>query len=272
LWRFTDAKDPYYPGSNHFENVIKDFYLIFDDIIGKFISSLDKDAALLVISDHGHRGRPPNCLNLNEFLRRKGYITINDKNIFGIFRKLLEKIKVFTISAMSKCAMEDYLYKLAKLIPNRKVLKKSTYLIDKSRSSVSLSGLCGTSPLGGINISADSKEEYESIRDNLIKDLKQINITLGSDVVKQVMKREQVYKGKCESVLPDIFFELDTNYGVGMNFFVPLVSKDYGHRKISGGHKKEAVFLVCGDKTINNFARPSSIIGIKDYIAEIIGC
>jgi hypothetical protein len=57
-----------------------------------------------------------------------------------------------------------------------------------------------------------------------------------------------------------------------MNFFVPLVSKDYGHRKISGGHKKEAVFLVCGDKTINNFARPSSIIGIKDYIAEIIGC
>ncbi|MBI5049490.1 MAG: alkaline phosphatase family protein [Nitrospirae bacterium] len=74
LWRFTDKEDAYYPGENPFTDAIKDFYLVFDGIIGRFVKSLPEDTTLLIISDHGHRRRCSKCLNLNEILRIKNQL------------------------------------------------------------------------------------------------------------------------------------------------------------------------------------------------------
>jgi len=269
LWRFTDRSDPYYPGRNPFENSVKDFYLMLDGIIGKFINLIGEDTVLLVISDHGHRRRPLNCLNLNEFFRKKGYIVTNEKGVYGFFRKALEKIKVFTIYILARYNLQDYLYKLAKLIPNRKSIKKSTYIINKNKSTLALSAMCGTSPLGGFDVLANNKEEYDLICKNVIRELESINDLLGKRIVKWTTQRKQVYQGKYEDRLPDIFFELDEEYGVGMNFFVPIVSPDYGHKKISGGHKKEAVWGILpkpdSDPTI-----PLNIMGIKDFVINLL--
>jgi predicted AlkP superfamily phosphohydrolase/phosphomutase len=36
LWRFTDKEDIFYPGANNFNESIKSFYLLFDEIVGRF--------------------------------------------------------------------------------------------------------------------------------------------------------------------------------------------------------------------------------------------
>jgi predicted AlkP superfamily phosphohydrolase/phosphomutase len=46
FWRYIDREDIYHPGKNPFEDSIKDFYKIFDNIIGSFRRSLDKDTSL----------------------------------------------------------------------------------------------------------------------------------------------------------------------------------------------------------------------------------
>ena len=49
------------------------------------------------------------------------------------------------------------------------------------------------------------------------------------------------------------------------------ITPNYTHKKISGGHKRKAVLLTYGnDVNIKNIERPVSIIGIKDYILEIL--
>lgn len=271
FWRFTDEDDIYFPGDNPHKNTIKDFYILFDSIIGKFREMFDDDTTLMVISDHGHRRRCSKCLNLNEILRQKGYLETSGKGASAALKKILEMAKVRTISSLTNLGLQDWIYRIAKLIPNRKALKKSTYLIDKNSSRVTLSNLCGTNPYGGLDINASTDEEYERLREELINELAGLNTTLGLPVVKWVGRREEIYSGKHKDRLPDVLFELDDEYGVGMDMFSPSITRNYTHRKISGGHKREAVLLVAtGNNRVSDIKRPHSLIELKDYILEII--
>ncbi len=271
IWRFTDQNDIYYPGENPYENVIKDFYVLFDKIIGDFMESMSDDTSLMVISDHGHRRRCQQCLNLNEILRQKGYLKTTGNGASGAVKKLIEKTKVFAVGSLSRFGLQDWIYKIAKFVPNHKALKKSTYLIDREASSVILSDLCGTNPYGGFDIKSASKDEYEVLREKIIRDLLDINKTYSKDIVKWVKKRELVYHGKFEERLPNVMFELHEDYGVGMDLFSSIITENYTHRKISGGHKREAVLLLDSNKgQIRSMKRPETVVGIKDYILEIL--
>ncbi len=271
MWRFTDEDDMYYPGKNPYENSIKEFYIAFDKIIGKFKDSLEENTILMIISDHGHRRRCSRCLNLNEILRKKGYLETAGKGASGAIKKVLEKTKVFTISSLTKLGFQDWIYKIAKLIPGRKALKKSTYLIDNINSPVMLSNLCGTNPYGGLDIRAATEDEYEKLREEIINELMGLNKTLGTNIVKWAGKREEVYTGKNIDRLPDILFELDGEYGVGMDLYASEITENFTHKKISGGHKREAVLLVSGDNdNIKNIDRPNSIIGISNFVLRLL--
>jgi len=271
LWKYTDKNDMYYPGDTEFKNTIKDFYIIFDTIIGRFVNLLDDDTSLMIISDHGHRRRCSKCLNLNEILRKKGYISISSSGAKGLLRILIERAKVETIAAMTRYGFQDWIYKVAKFIPNRKALKKSTYLIDNEGSAVTLSNLCGTNPHGGIDIRAASGKEYEKLREAIINELMDLNKTHGGNIVRWARKREDMYRGKYENRLPDVLFELDDEYGVGMDFFTSDITTNYTHKKISGGHKPEAVLLVSDNNgTIKDVPRPSSALGVCEYILKIL--
>ena len=104
----------------------------------------------------------------------------------------------------------------------------------------------------------------------MIKELLNINNVLGRNVIKWVKKRELIYCGRHEKRLPDILFELDEEYGIGMDLYTKPVTRNYTHKKISGGHKREAVLLVSSNDNTDNIQRPDSIIGLNDYILKLI--
>ncbi|MBI5049491.1 MAG: hypothetical protein HZC11_01100 [Nitrospirae bacterium] len=136
---------------------------------------------------------------------------------------------------------------------------------------MTLSNLCGTNPYGGLDIRAKTGEEYEKLREDVINELMNLNKTFGEDIVKWVKKREQVYTGKYEKQLPDILFELKEEYGVGMDLFTSPVTPNFTHKKISGGHKREALLLTYGNKDrMKNIKRPAFITGISEYILRIL--
>ena len=271
LWRFTDEEDIYYPGENEYKDSVKKFYMQFDAIVGDFIERMDQETILCIISDHGHRRRCSKCLNLNEILRKKGYLKTNTGGISGSLKKIVERAKVFFLSTLSRTGLQDWIYRIAKFVPGRKALKKSTYLINKDSSPVTLSNICGTNPYGGLDIRGATIEEYERLRETLIEELRGLNDLLGLEVVKWVGKREETYSGKYIERLPDVLFELHGDYGVGMDLYTPFVTENFTHKKISGGHKREAVFLAMGDNAkINQVKRPHSIIDVNRFILEVL--
>lgn len=75
FWRYYDKTHPKYQPDHEFENVIFDYYEYLDKEVGDFISLLDKDTAIFVVSDHGVK-KMDGGICINEWLINNGYLKL----------------------------------------------------------------------------------------------------------------------------------------------------------------------------------------------------
>jgi predicted AlkP superfamily phosphohydrolase/phosphomutase len=78
FWRFLDPAHPALRGgANTHPHTIRDMYIRMDALVGQTLSRIDRDTALLVMSDHGfkpfRRG-----VDLNAWLREQGYLKLKE--------------------------------------------------------------------------------------------------------------------------------------------------------------------------------------------------
>jgi len=273
LWRFFDENDPTYC-KNHLSKMILDYYKIFDGIVEEFIE-IYPDVSLIVMSDHGHRSRPYKTVNLNEHLRRNGYLTSKGN------KKAISKLRKTILEVANKLDLEQWLIKL--VVKSQKLTKvsKSVYSsagsIDRSRSIAYLSNFAGIKsyPHGGIEINKDlvsvSDTEYEKVRGELIKSLPELKTPNGEPLMKWVKRWEEFYPGEfTEEIYPDIVFELKEEYGVGWELYSNLFGKAYDHKVASGGHGKDAVFLLKNvDKQVHK--TEITLMDIAPTVLDLLG-
>jgi predicted AlkP superfamily phosphohydrolase/phosphomutase len=246
LWRFFDEGDTTHY-ENHLSKVILEYYKIFDEIVGEFME-VYPDVSLVVMSDHGHRSRPIKTININEYLRKKGYLVSKGKN-----KKAISKIRKTILEVANRLNIEHWLIKLVvksqKLTKVSKSMYSSAGYIDRSKSIAYLSNFAGIKsyPHGGIEINKDllSDTEYEKVREELIESLSGIKTPNGEPLMKWIKRIEELYLGRfTEEIYPDIVFELKEDYGVGWELYSNLFGKAYDHKVASGGHARNAVFLL----------------------------
>ena len=91
FWRHCDPNHPEYPGTNEYENVIRDMYVAMDNYVGEVMRQ-QPDTPLLIISDHGHGARPVYTVRINELLRRLR-ITPRRSEVVGMVPSLLQRRK-----------------------------------------------------------------------------------------------------------------------------------------------------------------------------------
>lgn len=267
LWRYCDETDPTYPGENEFNGTIKEFYKLYDEIIGKFLNYKSKDKSVMIISDHGHQKRCTKVFNINEFFRQNKWLMIPYKEKGVRSKVALEKLKVFVLHAMDKYNCQDIVFKFVRFIPNRKALKKSSYIIDKKQSLCFASEFCSTNPAGGIELNRQAIEKqglnYDSFVEEVIGSLRKIKDPSTEDTIFDwVDKRDSLFTGKYREKFPPVLFNLKEEYGTNWNLFTELISVNVTHKKISGGHRKKGVFLF--DKPVNN--TPLQITDLNDFV------
>jgi predicted AlkP superfamily phosphohydrolase/phosphomutase len=275
VWRYTDPADPTYPGTNPLEDSIKRFFLVFDSVVGDYMSRLAPDQALLVVSDHGHGMRPPRALFVNEILRREGLIETAKSRLPGINTvALTERAKSAFLRTMQRLDLEDMVYRIAALIPKeqRKSLKTSAYAITRDASAAWVSDIGGGTSFSGIEINRDAlgSRSYEDLRDRLIAILGGLADRRARPIVRWAKRREEAFEGPNAAKYPDVVFELEPGYGVDRTLFCGLTGTNSTHKKISGGHSQFGTLL------LHNAAyRPASkdfhITGVYDLIGQIAG-
>lgn len=271
FWRFHDSEDPTYPGENRYSEVIKDFYLLHDKIVGEFRDIAEgDDCTLMVLSDHGHGRRCTRCLNVNEFLRRQGLLKSSVGSKFSP-KYVLEKMKSGVLRMLDKYDLHDLGYKIGRMLPGAKALKKSTFVIDKSGSSAQVARFSGMNPYGGIDLPPSGfegdEQAYEDALNQLTTELLKVRDPLtGRPVVRWVKRRSEMFNGPHAYIYPEIIFQLEFDYGVGRSLFGPLVDINPSHRKVSGGHMPDASFL-CDRKS----AVPVSIQSVYNLVMEALG-
>lgn len=272
LWRYFDINDPLYPGKNKYENIILDYYKMFDQIIGEIIK-MCPDEALMIISDHGHKSRPIATININEYLRFKGYyISQNDSKT-----KLHMKLKRAVVSVISKLNIEHLAIKLISMSNTATKMGKALYasenICDNSRSLAKLSTFAGIKsyPHGGIKLSYKIKgAKYELLREEIIKLLYELRDINENTIFKWVKKREELYDGKFYNLYPDIVFRLRDDYGVGWDISSGLFGKAYDHKVASGGHSEDSVILI---RNVKKRVKKQniSLVDIAPSVLDLLG-
>ena len=78
FWRFMDREHHRYTPGNPFENVIHDYYVHLDGLIGKLLAEIDlKKTAVWVVSDHGSK-RLEGGVCFNDWLIREGLLVMKE--------------------------------------------------------------------------------------------------------------------------------------------------------------------------------------------------
>lgn len=248
FWRLCDEEDPTYPGKNPYQETIKDFYRIYDGIIGDLMAA-HQDAVTIVFSDHGHAMRPVKTVNINEVLRKKGLLNSGSG---GFVPYLLENMKKTALDMIRRFDLDQFmvLVSRSRLFSSiSKDIYMSSASIDLDGAIAFLSSFAGPKSYshGGIEIKKENLDNgsYEETRTMLINELSVLKEPgTGKKLVNWVCRREDLYQGSKIHLYPDILFELIEGYGVYWGIHTPLIGTAYEHKLASGGHHKDAVFLL----------------------------
>ena len=266
LWRYCDPNDPTYPGSNSNENAIKEFYIFIDEIIGEFLEALGPDDRLIVISDHGHGMRCTHCFNINENLRKHGYVrSVVEGKVFSK-QLIIEKIKNGVLNFMHEHNLEDHIGKIAKLVPNAKSYKKGKHITKSCNNRAYASDFTGTNPFGGVCINRNLVSDYTKTRQEVMDLLAGAKVD-GNPVFEWIMKREEMFSGKYLERLPDLLFCLQPKYGVNWSLHCDEITINPTHKKISGGHREYGVFF--SNMSADNF-EPLPKITMENFFCSML--
>ncbi len=78
FWKFFDRGHRKYQPGSKYEDVLKDYYVSLDRQVGKMLSLVGKDTAVMVVSDHGAKGMEGGIC-INEWLMQRGYLALEER-------------------------------------------------------------------------------------------------------------------------------------------------------------------------------------------------
>lgn len=276
FWNYCDENHPDYPGENQYQNAIRDFYCLMDGVVGSLLSEVDDDTIVVVLSDHGHGMRPTSLVNVNEFLRAKGYLTPNNlsKRSRGIIPQK-EKVKKIVASLIGLFGVGNLGLKLVNKFSFVKDMLSTPNYIDWDRSQAYLSAISGIKSYseGGIMVSSNVRaDHYNRIRESIIDDLSNIRHPItGDKLIEWVSKREDLYQGEYIEKYPDVVFKLKAGYGVGWDIGASLIGKSNMSSFQPGSHLGDTpIFFVMPCHAPISLSQDISLMDVNKIISNLL--
>jgi predicted AlkP superfamily phosphohydrolase/phosphomutase len=75
FWKFFDTHHPHHTPHPQYLKLVEDYYRLMDEEIGRFLALVDRETAVLVVSDHGTQAMT-GCFCINEWLIQRGYLKL----------------------------------------------------------------------------------------------------------------------------------------------------------------------------------------------------
>jgi predicted AlkP superfamily phosphohydrolase/phosphomutase len=263
-----------------FENTIEVSYRIVDEQLGRLRASLDSNTILIVMSDHGF-GPISYKFYINRWLQKLGLLKL--KRSAEIRYRLLGFCKAFikrSIVALGrKGGVPGKILKKIETLPiiNFNCERLRT-LIDWSKTRAFSSWTNGEE-IVIINVKGREPEgivkpgqEYEELRDFIIKKLCQLKGDSGEMLVDAAYRREELYSGPYVHLAPDIQF---TTKDMSVQPRGEMLGKEILVRPDDFSpalHRMNGILLVEGEGIKQNFKiEGSRIIDLAPTILYLLG-
>jgi predicted AlkP superfamily phosphohydrolase/phosphomutase len=254
FWHYLDPNcRPYYSDRGRkVRRAIEAYLYKLDQAIGVLLEAVGLETMVLIMSDHGFGPAPNRRVNLNDWLKDLGLLSLTSERTAWLTPEYWA-----TRLGLRRPGIKRV---LKRLIP-REVFRDATIdpqggreiPADWSRTrayAVQLyNHICGIE----INVKGRKRQgcvetgaEYEGVRDLILEHLETlVDPQTGERVVLQAHRREDLYRGAYVEQVPDIIIELKPDY-VGL---APLGNGEIvtPHKmRRQGDHRPEGVLLVSG--------------------------
>jgi predicted AlkP superfamily phosphohydrolase/phosphomutase len=254
FWNYCDPEDPAWPGPNPFRDVIHDFYCHQDDIVGRFLAKIESGTIVYIVSDHGHGMRPMQVFNINEFLRRKGWLVLREEKGLAAATGAVERSKTILMNLIGRWGLGTAASRILHILPFIRRIYSRPLAIDWTRTRAYATNLSGIKAYsyGGVVIPHNGimDEEYEETRSRIMEELSTIRTDDGKPVFLWVRRREALYHGQYLEKYPDILFEMRYGLGAGLIPDGKMMGLSPTRQIVPGSHRGEtAVFIRSPQRT-----------------------
>jgi predicted AlkP superfamily phosphohydrolase/phosphomutase len=279
LWRFADPSSPLFKEQTRYRDSIRDFYIKVDGYIGEILDAAG-DVNVIIMSDHGF-GVLKKRFNINDWLIKKGYLKLTDTDglnlrflaKIGINRRriatLLEKLHLKQIiKRYTSSRFRAHIPYAEQTLMIEDAIKGG--LIDWNHTKAYSIGGYGRIRLNLIGRESQgivAREEYEKVRNGIIKDLRDLEVS-----AIEVLKPEEIYSGQFVEDSPDLLlllenFECDMETSIGH----PDIFSDLVPTKRSGEHRLAGIFIAKGPQIKKNITLNASILDLAPTILYLLG-
>lgn len=235
FWRYLDPRHPLHEADSPFKETIFKYYEKMDRMIGDVMKRLDKDALLILLSDHGFTSFR-RAVNINSWLLQQGYLSLNQgKGSGGEF-------------------LED---------------------VDWSKTKAYALGFGGIyfNKIGREYYGIVSDKETAALQENIIKGLSLlVDPATGEKIVHTVYTQKEVFQGASQKDAPDLFVGFNPGYRVSWHTALggaPTGIIEDNTKKWSGDHMVDSS-LVPGVIFLNKRV-PLDTPSILDVAPTILG-
>lgn len=300
FWKFMDPSHPRHDPreARLYADAIMRTYEQMDAYLGALLEDAGPGTITVLMSDHGAGPEGNQAIYLNTWLQQNGYLVFHrqDRNLRRVLgsvvrRRILVGIVARTLLFLTRVLPDAVKKRIKQFLPGFRERVKGLYLygdIDWSRTraysdearEVIRINLRGREPQGLV----EPGDEYESLRDRLIRDLSAwSDPETGKPVVERVVRREELYNGPYLDRIPDLLIQLRQDpyiyarrpgYLLGRDEPIKRLSrKDLRlFRKASGVHKTNGMCAFRGDGVRGNLKiNGAAIADIAPTILALFG-
>ncbi|MFX0132852.1 MAG: alkaline phosphatase family protein [Candidatus Hodarchaeota archaeon] len=189
-----------------YKETLLELYIKIDNILSDILTTFS-NRNLFIVSDHGFESNPSRFFFANTWLYNHGYLKQNKSPL----KYILNSLQVFSYNNLPK----NFISKILTTWQSLRNKNNSEQNISVERFN-NIPGLdvknskAYLSTLFGININCDNN--YQALRNEIIKKLKNIKDENNNFVIRDIWKKEDVYKGKYLRYIPDIIFLTSEKY------------------------------------------------------------
>jgi len=282
--RFWKYMDPDFPGykpeyARHADAVLRVFRKA-DTILGEILAHLPKDAAVIVMSDHG-AGPLYKLVFINRWLMHLGLLRLKNSRVTRFKCWLVEnKVLLRGYNILNKIGLSNLYLRIPRSRRNQVV---SSFLttddIDWSCTKAYATGdfgqirinLHGREPEGIVSPGKEYEELVTFITRNLY-DLK--DPETGERVVDKVYRKDEIYSGECLELAPDLLFVAYEYAYISSKHFGFEESELIGRSAYanSGSHRLDGIFIAHGRGIKHgNIIQYARIIDIVPSVLYLMG-
>lgn len=268
FWNYYDKTDSQYDPNHPLQDIIPATYRLYDSIVKDFLAAIPEDVSVIILSDHGHAGRPSTLVNINEVLRKAGFLQAHDPRQ-NPHISVIEASKRLAVQTVSRFGLAKLAGKVLRTMPFVKASLTRPMKIDWTKTAAYASDMSGIKAYsyGGVILNKEVIENYETTRDSVIALLKQKCVLPdGTPLLDFIARREDIYQGPFIEQYPDIVLEFKYGYGLGWDVRVPLLSRASSHNLVPGSHRGSTgtCFLRSSRKTL------SDTIALEDVTPSLL--